>query len=461
MRSAFILIALFCLSVPSFAQNSLLTSPATGTPFTTGKIDDIVLASNGTDVVLVGANNTTGKLYAFDINDKNPADAAANSITTVSTFKAKIQTALGVGAIAIKNFEVNPISKSIYVLCVQGLNSYIAIVKNNGNTITSLNLNTAPYCAMVFSTTNFNIQDLAWGNNTLYVSSENTALDGELGSIAAPFVHNSTISKKATTMFKSNWGNQYFTDAPLEKMDFNTVNSVDRLSGVTVCAPGFSIPTSTLSGSGIIQVSEDFDMATGTTLKVVATNINNTSYLIDLHDYNFSGFYKIYRIGQKYLDGSQVGANQYNASATQLRVSGNPNGSLTQAEIKMYTGNFTMIAYYNNCQLMALDAGDLLQLVTLDASCSTGLAEDLKADAAAITIYPNPASDHLTINTTGLVFSDNSDVSVINTEGKEVLFKRLNNEALQNIDITSLAEGHYTIIIRTNTKAVFTDKFIK
>lgn len=462
MKATFIYFLLLPICLIGHAQNSLLTSPQTGTPYVSGKVDDIVLVSNGTDVALVAANNTTGKLYAFDINDNNASDAAANAITQVTSFKTKILTALGIGTGNIKNFEVNPISKSIYVLVHQGTNSYIAIVKNNGNTISALNINTAPYCTIEFSSTNFNIQDLAWGNNTLFVSAANTALDGELGSMTAPFVHNSTISKKSTTMFKSNWGNQYWTDAPLEKMDFCTVNSIDRLAGVTVCAPGFSIPTSTLSGSGLIQVTEDFDMMTGTTLKVVSTKINNTNYLIDLHDYNFSGFYRIYRIGQKYLDGSQVGANQYNANSQKLRVAGNPNGSLTSAEIMMYPGNFTMIAFYDNCDLLALENTDNLKLVSLDASCVTGINDNITAKASsAVSIYPNPATDYLTINNSGFDFNSNSEAIVYTIEGKIVISEKITTQAVQKLNISSLNKGNYIITIKSDSKTVFNGTFVK
>ena len=230
---------LTCLLVQA---NSLLPTPQTGQPFSTGTINDIQLVSNGTDVALIIANNTTGKLYAIDINDNNSADSAANAITQITGFPAAIEAALGVTGIVIQNFEVNPISKSVYVLATDGsANRYIVVVKNNGGNITSLTLTSVNYVALTFSTTGFEVQDMTWGNNKLYVSSGSWALDGEVGSISAPFAHNSVTTNRATSMFKSNWGGGYFTDAPLEKFDFATVATKNRLMGVTVCAPGFSI----------------------------------------------------------------------------------------------------------------------------------------------------------------------------------------------------------------------------
>jgi len=462
MKKTFTFILIFVSALFYQAQNSLLVAPVTGTPFASGKIDDMVLVSNGTDVALVGANNTTGRIYAFDINDNNPADSASNVITSVASFKANIQTALGVGAITLKNIEVNPKSKSIYVLAIQGGNSYIAIVKNNGSNITTLNLNTAPYCSMVFSAGSYNIQDLAWGTNTLFISTSNVALDGEIGSVAAPFIHNSTITKRATTMFKTNWGSQYFTDAPLEKMDFNIINGTSRLSGVTVCAPGFSIPTSTITGGGVLQVTEDFDMYTGTTLKVVAVKQNTTSYLFDLHDFNFSGNYVIYRIGEKYLDGSQVVINNHNNNADILRTSGNPAPGMTDNEIKKYPGYFTMLAFFSKCDLLVLTNTDVLQLLNIDSNCGVGTGiSGNNLRLADYSLYPNPANDHLIISNNGNSLSEDSEIVVYTIEGKEILRTKCTPSSSQKIDISTLDKGTYFLSLLSNNQAVFNRKFLK
>ena len=73
--------------------------------------------------------------------------------------------------------------------------------------------------------------------------------------ISVPFAHNSSTVNRATSMFKSNWGGDYFTNAPLEKFDFATINGSDRLLGVTICAPGFSLETVSLTGSAYQTLS--------------------------------------------------------------------------------------------------------------------------------------------------------------------------------------------------------------
>ena len=136
MKKELLFTLLFGLAFLLTKSNSLLTNPqksqplANGLIFATGQVDNIELVSNSTDVALIIANNTTKKLYAIDINDNNPADSASNSITQIPNFTTEVANALGVQSVTILNFEVNPISKSIYVLATDDLNNhYIVVVK--------------------------------------------------------------------------------------------------------------------------------------------------------------------------------------------------------------------------------------------------------------------------------------------------------------------------------------------
>jgi hypothetical protein len=440
-----------------FSQNSLLVSPATGQPYSSGKIDDIAIVANATDVVLVGANNVTGKMYAIDINDNDPAEAAVNTLTAgVSTFKTKIEAALGVSPITVKNFEVNPLSKSIYVLALQGSNSYIAIVKNSGNTITAFPLNNVTYSEITFNSAGKQIQDITWGDNALYFSVGGASLAGEVGKVDMPFVHSSSAVTRATTMHKSNWGG-YYTTAPLEKMDFNNVSGINRLCGVTVCAPGFSLKTESVTAGGLLTVTEDFDLWNGITRKVVSVKFNNTSYLIDLHDENFNGNYAAYRIGQKFLDGSQVPLNQYNNTSKKLRSNGNPAAGLTNEEMKKYAGYYTMIAFYNNCELLVLNNSDVLMTMSTELCTGVGLNENKMNNT--ISVYPNPASSYFKVK--GISdFSANISVSVFAVDGRQVASQKLDNEN-QDIDISHLGGGTYFVQISNNGEVIFKDKLIK
>lgn len=440
--------------------NSLLTNPQIGQPFpteTSNSISEIALVSDGSDVALIIANNTTRSLYAIDINDNNPADAAANTITQIPNFKAEIEAAIGVTNITIENFEVNPISKSVYVLTYDGTGKrYIVVVKNNGASITSLNLTNINYVAITFNTSNnpYYVHDMCWGNNTLYVSSGGYWLDNFVGTITAPFSHNSSTMNNATSMFKSNMGGGYWTGAPLEKFDFITINNENRLAGVTTCAPGFSLLTDSITGSGILQVQEHFSLNGAPPAKTIAMEQNDTSYLFHLH----RGANNILvRIGEKYIDGSRIAANQYNDNRVSLRDNnGFRPASLTDADIIIYNETFHMIAYYTAYQILVLDTNDVLRLFTTGSPSTTNIK--LGKNEPKITVYPNPANEWISIR-----YPDNlpvnSKVIIYTLDGKEVYDEPLPAKD-QLIFVTSLKNGAYLVCILTDKQKIFQAQLI-
>ena len=443
--------------------NSLLTNPQTGQPFSPGtsnSIGGIELVSNGADVALIIAHHTNRSLYAVDINDNDPADAPANAITEIPDFKTEIEAAIGVANITIRNFEVNPISKSVYVLVNDGSgNRYIVVVKNNGANITSLNLTNVNYVAIAFPSTGNSydfVEDMCWGNNTLYISLGGYWLDNFVGTVTAPFSHNSSLTNKATSMFKSNMGGGYWTGAPLEKFDFVTVNNENRLAGVTTCAPGFSLLTDSISGSGILQVQEHFSLNGSMPLKVIAAEQNDTSYLFHLHMGS-----NLIRIGEKYIDGSRIAANQYNNNRISLREWDN-NGNvvrpanLTDADVIIYNEAFSMIAYYTNYQLLVLDNNDVLRLFTTGTPSTTNIKSVEKE--SNITVYPNPTKEWISIHYPDHLPA-NSKVVIYALDGKEVYNKSLPAKN-QQIFVNSLKKGVYLVCILNDKQKIFQERIV-
>jgi hypothetical protein len=451
------LVVCAAVCVIALNANSLLLNPQTGQPVATGNAEDIELVSNGTDVVLIIANNSAGQILAIDILDNNPADSALNVVSSpVPNFTANLSAALGIPNVNILNFEVNPISKSIYVL-VRNLNTgltTIAKVTNNGNTITPLALTNVSFSAITYSASPFTVQDMTWGNNTLFVSTANSQLDGEIGMITAPFANNTSSTNRATSMFKSNWGNSYITSAPLERMGWSNVAGNERLMGVTTCAPGFSVRTADVPGSGVLQVTEDFNMVSMPTVKVIPVTQNGVSYLLDLH-MGFTAAHPLYRIGEMYLDGSQVAANAYNATAHELRDwNGNPSPGFTTDQIMQYAGTFKMAAFYTNYDLLVLDDLDNLKLYSV-GTVSTGTAENTNA---SFSVFPNPVSETMTLRYHGQL-SSNSVIVIATIEGQEVLRQPVNPVGDQLIDITSLAAGNYVVSIIGGQTVLHAEKF--
>ncbi len=348
---------------PAPALNSLIANPQQGKPFTTGVIDDFILVANDKDVAIVVANNTTGKIYIVASDDNNVADASANAITSIPNLKNQIAQKMGVTSdkLSILDMEVNPISKSVYVLVEKQspsrVSSLFKITK--GNEISLVDLENVSYVAITFSTNNNVLQDMSFGGNDLYVSiGQIFGLAGEIGKITTPFTHDVVMTKKATTVFKSNWGGGYHTNAPLERMVFGKVDGKNRLIGVTTCAPGFSFEVSDIvNGAGLLQVEEYFNLNGGMPSKVSFVNQNDKVYLIELHENH-----RIVRIGKKYIDGTGISKNM----TSPLLIQGDMRaGGLTDEDLKIYNGSYIMMAKYSDTQFLVIEEAGNLSLLTL------------------------------------------------------------------------------------------------
>lgn len=440
-----------CFGFSAMAQNSLLQSPTTGAISST-TINNIHMVSNGTDVVLVAGDNNA--LYAIDVADNDPTDAVANTVTTIPNFISGTLNPVAGQNVTVLDIEVNPISKAVYVLADGGGSKLIFKVEDDGATVTLFDLSNVTYSEMAWGGSGLSVNDIAYGNNTLFVSSGSFSLNGEIGWIAPPFAHNANITTRATTMFKSNWGGQYSTTAPLESLTFGTVDGTNRLMGVTTCAPGFSIDASTLSGSGTLSVTEDFNVHQGFTKKVAFMHHDSKDWLFDLHDN------KIYRIGKKYLDGSQVTANMYNNNAQKLRDnSGSIPAAIPVDEMKqMGTATYDNMAYWDNYRLLVLEAnlsGGALKLEQMSTETPPPTSINNINTAKALSIYPNPATSTVTISLPAN--TQNATASIVSMNGSIALTQSINSNNA-TLDVNSLSSGIYTLNVTLDNGEELTSK---
>lgn len=346
----------------------LISNEKTGTPFNTGTVNKFSIASNGSSVVLLLANNTTGKIYAVDLKDNKAADATANAVNgPIADFASQIASKMGIAlnTIRIRNIEVNPISKSIYVLAgsSQSNNNMLFKATNKGTTVEAVSLDNVSYSEITFSTASHRVNDMTWGDNSLFVSfSHSATLKGEVATIKAPFADGSALSSRATTVYKTNWGGGYHTDAPLETMTFAEVAGKKRLMGITVCAPGFSFETSDISnGAGVLEVNEYYNLNTRSALKVFPVYQNGKTYLIEIHDNG-----RVTRVGQKYIDGSQT---QINDKAKYLLTGGGSTvaNGLTDEDVKIIAvaGSYVMVSKYSDTQLLVMNTTGAVSILDI------------------------------------------------------------------------------------------------
>ncbi len=457
MKKIYFLFSLLAIGSSLYSQNTLLQNPSSGV-VTTKRVSQIEMISNGTDAALVLGSNIDKALYVVDINDKNAASAVDNAITEITGFRGLIEAAAGQSSVNILDIEVNPISKSIYVLAEKNSSSptFIVKVEKNGAKVSVVNLSNQNYSKINWSgSQSFICSDITWGNNTLFVSSGSFSLNGSISAIDAPFKHNSSTVNRSTTMFKSNWGGSYFTTAPLEKIAFASINNENRLLGVTTCAPGFSFPTSKITGTGTLQVKEVFNVNYLPPLKVIHQNHNGTDYLFDLH----TGTNKnLIRVGEQYLDGSPDTKGQINNDAIEIRDDfGNRASGLTDAQVKVYPNAITNMAKWDECNLLVLEANVLKLFQTGNSSsCSSTVSVKNILSDSQVKITPNPSNDFVNVSINTELNSSDWKISILNSLGQNVISRKLNNESNHRLDVSGLESGLYFISIQSKDQKLFT-----
>lgn len=428
-----------CMTMAATAQNALLKNPIKGAIVPDGFFYDICMVSNGKDVVLVAADKKA--IYAMDIADNNAANAGDNAITSIPNFlKGKLEPVAGKQNMYVIDIEVNPVSRAVYVLAGSGATDrYIFKVEKNGGTVTLLDISNITH-SVISADGGLSVHDMTYGygNKTLYISSGGAGLDGELNWVSPPFTHNAKLTKRATTMFKSNWGGQYVTSAPLETMTIGTIDGKDRLMGVTTCAPGFSFDISTVPGTGLLTVTEDFNVHNGYSQKATYMHHDNKDWLFDMHED------KIYRIGKKFLDGSPVTANKYNKNAVKLRDNtGKITASLAADDMKLVTDKVAMMAFWDHYRLVVLESGASGALKMLQVSAETPPPAAIAGLAGqTMEIYPNPATASVAIVLPEGI--KGATVNIVSLTGAVVLNEHIagNKDVL---DISRLPRGMYMV----------------
>jgi hypothetical protein len=89
---------------------------------------------------------------------------------------------------------------------------------------------------------------------------------------------------------------------------------------------------------------------------------------------------------------------------------------------------------------------------------TTGIADNLLSDVN-INLYPNPATDKLSVEVPFGIFSDKSAVSIYSVQGQLLLQNKINTERTE-LNISELANGVYFIKL-TTLDGSLVRKFVK
>jgi photosystem II stability/assembly factor-like uncharacterized protein len=153
----------------------------------------------------------------------------------------------------------------------------------------------------------------------------------------------------------------------------------------------------------------------------------------------------------------------YNAS-TGYMVGGNGFSSCTLMET--YNGGSTWVQNVSNSQtLMSVyfpepstgyavgTNGTILKYTT-----STGLSEDI-ANHDVLNIYPNPASDYITVEPSDLDLNKNYSITISNIQGQQLFQQSLDNSKI-TLDISGISKGIYFLKINS-ADGFAVKKFVK
>lgn len=125
----------------------------------------------------------------------------------------------------------------------------------------------------------------------------------------------------------------------------------------------------------------------------------------------------------------------------QFEVNDDSGARLIDDEMFSYTA--TLGNYYSITGVNFLSFGDVkIYPRSIDDITVTGFASVVDNNASAISIYPNPANDQLTINTT----NNNATVAIYSVTGELVYTGNTTNKV---IDITALNAGVYAVVVST------------
>lgn len=135
----------------------------------------------------------------------------------------------------------------------------------------------------------------------------------------------------------------------------------------------------------------------------------------------------------------------------------------------------TQTAYtLSNIQKLSFSSGNLIVTKTDHSSgvyalsnlrylnfsdVSTDLQENLPVQNQMLKVYPNPVGDILNIDLSRMSATEGT-LSILNSEGKTVLSRQVNNEGVISLNISSLPKGIY-LCQYANTTEIKTVKIIK
>jgi hypothetical protein len=158
---------------------------------------------------------------------------------------------------------------------------------------------------------------------------------------------------------------------------------------------------------------------------------------------------------------SSMGLNAQNLTVVEKGGNSTPIAITSIRSLTFPSGNLNINLKVGTPLSVSLSKVSSVHLFTItDPGVITDVELPTQPAAGKLHLYPNPASDFVTINFASNVDSD-IDLKIISLEGRTVYTQKLSSaKTLHTIDVSSLTNGIYGVYLH-NGVTVYSGKFLK
>ncbi len=262
MKHTFILLTT-CLALRLISAGDVMTGAHTG-DIDLKRIQVIHFAPDG---ILLIADGTTAQIIALDTGDTSPG---SGEFVKITGFQKELASRLGIDEadLEIIDLEVNPISKNLYVACLNKKNSSPALIQIKGDgSMKPVNLKGVKHVRIPLPQGDkapvSAITDMVWIDNRLIASARcNEEFASKIFSVDGPLQHNKTGQVYSAETYHVAH-NKWETKAPMSVMIPHEENGEFFIVGAFSCTPVVKYPISAIKPGAIIKGISMIELGSG------------------------------------------------------------------------------------------------------------------------------------------------------------------------------------------------------
>tara|TARA_R110002096_G_scaffold55607_15_gene142522 strand:+ start:1712 stop:2812 length:1101 start_codon:yes stop_codon:yes gene_type:complete len=262
MRTLVFLLS-FSLGLASVSASEVISNPQKG-DIQLKKINVIHFAPDG---VLLIADGSAGKIYALETGDTESDDGA---FPAIAGFQKELAGRMGAGEadLEIIDFEVNPISKNLYVACYNKKTRSPALIRiNRDGTMGPVNLKGVSHVSVPLpkgdSAPITLITDMVWIDGRLIAAARcNEEFASKIFSADGPLRHDVMGQVYSAETFHVAHG-RWETKAPMSVMIPHEENGKHYIVGAFSCTPVVKYPIDAIKPGAVIKGISMIELGSG------------------------------------------------------------------------------------------------------------------------------------------------------------------------------------------------------